>query len=320
MRTGVWGIAAAVVCLAIVGSVQGDKPSKSAIEPAVVREAVVEAADNNAVVNVNFADSWGTIKGKLVWGKPDLPEMKPLDIQKDKEVCLSGGPLKEETYTIDPATKGMANVFVFLKSATPIPIHPDYPQTTADVEKAYAAEFEALNKFPLADLQKAIGDKKVQVKDIKAPALIDQQKCKYIPHAIALREGQKVIVLNPEPIAHNVKVTSFKPQNNFNPNMPPGTAEAFSLVADAQPLNVQCSIHGWMQMYAMVFNHPYYVVTGKDGSFELKNVPAGEQVLVIRTPKFVDAKTGGKGTAKGTPVTVKAGETLDLGDIQVNIE
>src|SRR5260370_9610811 len=38
---------------------------------------------------------------------------------------------------------------------------------------------------------------------------------------------------------------------------------------------VKCNVHPWMKAYIAVFNNPYYVVTGKDGSFTIKNVPPG---------------------------------------------
>ncbi|MGC4002959.1 MAG: hypothetical protein QM811_07435 [Pirellulales bacterium] len=37
---------------------------------------------------------------------------------------------------------------------------------------------------------------------------------------------------------------------------------------------IACSIHAWMKGYVAVVNHPWAVVTGPDGSFEIKGVPA----------------------------------------------
>jgi hypothetical protein len=35
-----------------------------------------------------------------------------------------------------------------------------------------------------------------------------------------------------------------------------------------------------MKAYIAVFSHPYYAVTGPDGSFDLKNVPPGSYTLI----------------------------------------
>lgn len=266
------------------------------------------------------ADGWGTIKGKVVWGGDQLPAVSNVDVTKDQEWCLAEGPIPGETVVVDPSTKGITNVFAYLKFKGKATIHPDYPQTVDDVKAAYAKQFEADNKVAWADLHQAIADKKVDLKKLKAPVLLDQVRCRYVPHALAVREGEPTLVLNPEPIAHNVKVSDVFGKNDANPNMPPGTYQVFEWVPSTQPLNIQCSIHGWMQGYAMVFDHPYFAVTDKDGSFEIKNVPAGEVTLLLRNPKYIDPVKGGKGTSKGATLTVKPGETLDLGEIKYSGE
>ena len=49
---------------------------------------------------------------------------------------------------------------------------------------------------------------------------------------------------------------------------------------------VHCNVHPWMKAYIGVVDNPFYVVTGKDGSFELKGVPAGEYTLAVWTATF----------------------------------
>jgi hypothetical protein len=34
-----------------------------------------------------------------------------------------------------------------------------------------------------------------------------------------------------------------------------------------------------MKMYIAVFNNPYFEVTGKDGSFDIKNIPPGNYTV-----------------------------------------
>ena len=47
--------------------------------------------------------------------------------------------------------------------------------------------------------------------------------------------------------------------------------EAFAREEVAIP--VKCNVHPWMKSYIAVFKHPYFAVTGKDGSFDLSNLP-----------------------------------------------
>ena len=37
----------------------------------------------------------------------------------------------------------------------------------------------------------------------------------------------------------------------------------------------KCDVHGWMNAYVGVLDHPYFAVTDKDGKFELKSLPPG---------------------------------------------
>lgn len=210
---------------------------------------------------------WGTIKGRLVWGGA-TPDDKKVDVTKDQDWCLKEGPIPEETLVVDPETKGLANVFVYL--AKPKGIHESYPQDTKAVAEADAKKFAELNgglDYSVEAITAAIGENKVALKDLKAPTILDQVYCRYVPHAIAMREGERMLVLNYEQVAHNVKVDGNSGKNNSNQNMPPNTFQILNWQPESGALNIECSIHGWMKAAGMVFDHPYFAVTGKDGSF-----------------------------------------------------
>ena len=42
---------------------------------------------------------------------------------------------------------------------------------------------------------------------------------------------------------------------------------------------VKCNIHPWMHTYVAVFKHPFFATTGKDGTFELSNLPPGTYTI-----------------------------------------
>ncbi len=64
-------------------------------------------------------------------------------------------------------------------------------------------------------------------------------------------------------------------------------------------IRVGCDVHKWMGAWIVVAEHPYYAVTGKDGTFRLDNVPAGTHTVKIWHEKL------GK---QEKEVTVTAGE------------
>jgi hypothetical protein len=42
---------------------------------------------------------------------------------------------------------------------------------------------------------------------------------------------------------------------------------------------VKCNVHAWMRAYVHVLDHPYFSVTGAEGTFEIGNLPPGEYTL-----------------------------------------
>jgi hypothetical protein len=62
----------------------------------------------------------------------------------------------------------------------------------------------------------------------------------------------------------------------------------------------KCDVHGWMAAYAGVVPHPFYAVSGPDGTFEIRGLPAGtftieawhEQLGVQTQQVTVDGTSG----------------------------
>ncbi len=76
--------------------------------------------------------------------------MKMINDPKDAAHCQQKGPFPEEQIVVDPKTKGLRDVYVFLKSAKAI--HPDLPQDKAATTKAYEEQFQKDNGIALKDL------------------------------------------------------------------------------------------------------------------------------------------------------------------------
>lgn len=104
---------------------------------------------------------------------------------------------------------------------------------------------------------------------------IDQKGCMYDPHVLALRTGQTLQVVNSDPVTHNIHPVP-KDNREWNQSQPPGATpidQSFARQEVAIP--VKCNVHPWMKAYIAVLANPYFQVTGKDGSFDLKDVPPG---------------------------------------------
>jgi len=134
------------------------------------------------------------------------------------------------------------------------------------------------------------------------PAVIEQKGCQYKPHVLALQTNQKLDVVNDDPTTHNIHPM---PNNNreWNKSQPHGmpVEEAFPREEIAIP--VKCNVHPWMRSYIAVFKHPYFVVTDKDGNFDLKDLPPGTYTI-----KAWHEKLG----TQSQKITVGANETKTL--------
>jgi len=134
------------------------------------------------------------------------------------------------------------------------------------------------------------------------PARIEQKGCMYQPHVVAVQANQPLQVVNDDPTTHNIHPM---PANNreWNKAELPGSKleEAFPRQEIAIP--VKCNVHPWMHSYVAVFKHPYFVVTGKDGSFDLSNLPPGTYTLEAWHEKL------GTSTQK---ITIGANETKSV--------
>jgi plastocyanin len=134
----------------------------------------------------------------------------------------------------------------------------------------------------------------------KAPAVLDQKGCQYVPHVMGIMVGQAYRILNSDGVLHNVH-TLPKINRGFNKPMPPTMKEATTSVDKEESIfNIKCDVHPWMSAYVSVFTHPFFSVTGKDGKFTISGLDPGTYTLTAWHERL--------GTQTAT-VTVGANET-----------
>jgi hypothetical protein len=219
---------------------------------------------------------WATVKGQVVFAGAEIPKPAEEKVTSDQQHCLANGPILNKVWDIDAASKGVANMVVFImpERNEELPVH-----------EAYAS--------------------------MPGPFVLDQPHCVFTPRVFAVRKGQTVMAKNPDPVSHNVVIKGIK--NDLNVNIPPGTDKTLTLVSESNAMAVSCGSHPWMRGYAWCFDHPYFTVTDKDGKFEIKNVPAGARKLVIW---HETGYLTGYGKRDAKPVTLNDGQVMDVGQIQ----
>jgi len=110
-------------------------------------------------------------------------------------------------------------------------------------------------------------------------AKIDQMSCRYHPHVFGVRVGQPIEILNSDDTLHNIHALP-KANSEFNNGQPiKGMKMTHVFTSKEVMVPFKCDVHGWMNAYVGVLDHPYFATTGKDGSFDLKGLPPGTYTI-----------------------------------------
>jgi plastocyanin len=110
-------------------------------------------------------------------------------------------------------------------------------------------------------------------------ALVDQQGCIYTPHVSGVMMGQPVEFRNSDETNHNIHPLPAQ-NREWNESQPPkGDPKTKTFDHEEVMIPVKCNIHPWMRAYIGVVRHPFFAVTGADGSFSIAGLPPGKYTL-----------------------------------------
>ncbi len=235
------------------------------------------------VAQVALGAGWGSLKGRFVV-EGAAPETPALVVDKDP-FCMETKP-KNLSLVVTDGKLANAVVYIRLPLRGKIEAHPDYQA------------------------------------QLKEPVVLDNKGCSFHPHIAMVQVGQPFVIKNSDPTGHNTNARLLK-NGSFNVLIAQGSENKMTFSkGETMPMPVNCNIHPFMEGHLLVQEHPYMAVSAEDGTFEIKNIPAGEHEFQFwhEAPGYLKGlKTAaGELSRQGrAELKIAADETLDLGDIKV---
>jgi hypothetical protein len=117
------------------------------------------------------------------------------------------------------------------------------------------------------------------------------EDCRMGPFVTAVRNGHRLLIINKDPVVHDVQgYTSGDPYTfmMFNkPMLPESDASKRIRLREGHFLfRTQCGVHDFMQSWGMAVGNPYFAVTESDGTFTITDLPAGEYDVIAWHPQM----------------------------------
>jgi plastocyanin len=109
----------------------------------------------------------------------------------------------------------------------------------------------------------------------------------FSPHVLAVSTGTVVDFPNLDPIFHNA-FSSYSGQIFDIGLYAPGSTRSVQFTRDGV-VRVFCNIHSAMSAVIVVLSTPYFATTTKDGSFLIRDVPAGDYELGVFHERATEA-------------------------------
>ena len=107
---------------------------------------------------------------------------------------------------------------------------------------------------------------------------LDQKKCRYEPHVIAMPVDSELKIHTSDPVNHNIHTYSFE-NDPMNIMFIPDQEEYSQEMEEAEIIKVECDLHNWMTAWIVVTPNGYSDVSSSDGTFLISNIPPGKYEL-----------------------------------------
>jgi hypothetical protein len=211
---------------------------------------------------------------------------------KAAEETKKAEPAKPDYFKIDPATAGTITGKILFSGKKPAPekITVDEDRHCAEMHKngLYDQTVVVNPNGTLSNvfiyIKKGLEGKAFEPPS--EPVTIDQKGCWFEPRVVGLQTGQYLNVTNSDPTTHSIHPMA-QINREWNQAQEPGANPLHRrFMTQEIMIKVKCNIHSWMRAWIGAVAHPYFAVTGADGTYSLKNVPPGEYTVEAWHEKY----------------------------------
>ena len=135
---------------------------------------------------------------------------------------------------------------------------------------------------------------------------LDANICQFIPFVSVMRENHPLTVKNLDRVAHDLQIYERDQEHVFiifhRPALTEsGTSDIIRFTGKRHAVIMQCGMHPYMQGHGLAVENPYYAITGIEGTFTIKDLPAGTHRIKAWHPilgeKVQEVTVAANGTA-----------------------
>lgn len=129
--------------------------------------------------------------------------------------------------------------------------------------------------------------------------------CQFVPYVSVMRNEHPLIVKNLDAVSHDLQVYERDSEHVLIMFHRPaltkgGTQDRIHFTGDRRGVVMQCGMHPYMQGHGLAVDNPYYAVTGGEGKFDIRDLPAGTYRIRAWHPTLGEQEK---------EITIAAGET-----------
>jgi hypothetical protein len=103
--------------------------------------------------------------------------------------------------------------------------------------------------------------------------VIDQKKCRYEPHVLAMHKDSELKIRTSDPINHNIHTYAFD-NDPINLMFTPGQENTYRFDSP-EVIKIECDLHSWMTSWLVVVDNAHFAISKEGGAFEIADVPPG---------------------------------------------